>query len=272
MIDSFVAHIFSFLLALAVGLAGYVGSVFFKRFSFDDVAHSVGDLRGHFSKTDCAVIGGQRLRQLTIILSAAGVVSLANIMNIAIVAGLLLKSGSNIGVVSWAFVIALMAVFHSLEVRNLTEKNISTASAGKKIRRILRNVTIFGALWGAAGFLFIENVGSETSLIVIVALVGTAAGGAAAMAILPPAALLFVAAIGGPVLHKLLTGAEGNFHLLAYYAMALIFVLGAVTASVYDAVIKQSVFAAAPDRERVMAEKAKRPPALAKKSIHRTGV
>jgi len=106
------------------------------------------------------------------------------------------------------------------------------------IRRIVRNVTLFGLIWGSAGYLFIDDIADRNSLIVFLALLGTAAGGAAAMATLPQAALAFVAGIGGPVFYKLLTLGEGEFAVVAAFEASMIFVLGAVLAGVYDAVIR----------------------------------
>ncbi|OFX01858.1 MAG: hypothetical protein A3E78_16965 [Alphaproteobacteria bacterium RIFCSPHIGHO2_12_FULL_63_12] len=232
--------LFSLVAVLGAGLSGYAAGAYFKRMSSDDAARAVRELFTSLAPDAGEETRTRQMLQLDILLSAANVISLANVFNVVLVAWLLMREDGDLTVFSWAFVIALMSIFHGAEVLVLSAKPISPERAQRKILRILRNVTIFGAVWGSAGFLFIDDIASRNSLVVLLALIGTAAGGAASMAVLPQASLAFVAAIGGPAFFRLLTMGDGEHAVVAAYQVSLIFVLGAVSHGVYDTVIRRA--------------------------------
>ncbi|MEK7265895.1 MAG: hypothetical protein AAB227_07325 [Pseudomonadota bacterium] len=234
----------------AIGLGGFAFSAYFKRMSPGDAVSAVREFFLSLTQTDSDYLRLCRQRQLSVILSAASVVSLANVFNVIIVAWLLMRSVGDITVYLWAFLIALMSMFHAAEVLDLVAKGVQARNSQRKIRRIVRNVTLFGIVWGSAGFLFIDDIVSLESLIVLIALIGTASGGAAAMGVLPQASVLFVAAIGGPAFYRLLTLGSGEYALIAVYEASLIFVLGAVSSSLYDVIIKEPSLAAVKRKEQ----------------------
>lgn len=232
--------LFSLIAVLGAALSGYAAGAYFKRMSIDDAVRAVRELFTTLAPNAGDETRARQMLQLDILLSAANVISLANVYNVVLVAWLLMRADGDLTVFSWAFVIALMSIFHGAEVLVLSAKPISAERARRKILRILRNVTIFGAVWGSAGFLFIDDIASRNSLVVLLALIGTAAGGSAAMAVLPQASLAFVAAIGGPAFFRLLTIGNGEHAVAAAYELSLMFVLGAVSHGVYDAVIRRA--------------------------------
>jgi fumarate reductase subunit C len=228
--------------ALAIACAGYLSSAAMCQMTAGGLSHAVSDLSLYFKKSEAALdeyARERRARQLVVVMSSSGVVALVNIINAAVVAWALLQNGASINVVWWALSISLMSAFQLESCMRMRGRSIDVDNAPAILTRIIRNVGVFGLFWGAAAVLFVGDTSSVASIIVILALLGTAAGGLALLASLPPAALAFIAALGGPVFYKFLMSGEGAAIYLAVFTCVYIFTLGAITAGVYGAVIKR---------------------------------
>lgn len=226
--------------AFAIGLSGFGFSAFFKRMSVSDAVAAVAGFFRCMSTADGDALRDCRGRQLNVIISVANVVSLVNVFNVIVVAWLLMRTSGDYTVYMWASVIALMSVFHSTEAVDLITRGLASKNPRKRLFCTVRNVTLFGLVWGSAGFLFIDDLTSVKSLIVMIALMGTAAGGAAAMAVVPQASIMFVTTIAAPTFYRLLSSGGEEYMVLAAFEASFVFTLGAISFAVFDVLIKSA--------------------------------
>ncbi|MCA8889102.1 MAG: hypothetical protein KDA46_09745 [Parvularculaceae bacterium] len=227
---------------LAITIGGYLASAAMCQMTSGGLGHAVSDLVAYFQHNDVdedEYMRERRARQLVVVMSSSGIVVVVNVVNAAVVAWALLLNGASINIVWWALVITLMAAFQLDTCMKMRGREVDVNRASKMLARINRNVAIFGIAWGTVAIFFIDDLHTTTSLIVIMALIGTAAGGLALLAVLPPAALIFVTALGGPVLYKFLASGDPAAGYLAVFSCVYTFALGAITAGVYGAVIKR---------------------------------
>ena len=149
------------------------------------------------------------------------------------------RVGASPNVFMWAFTVIFAASLQLEGCMRLRGRAIEETRAPSVVGRIFIIAPCFAGLWGIGAALFMGDLASPMTLILLLALIGTAAGGVAAFAPAPPAALLFSAACGCPVFCRVLEAGSGPFAYLATYVCVFHFAHEAIALGVYSTAVKR---------------------------------
>ena len=227
----------------AICLCGYFAGAFVCRLTPGGLRHALQDMGGYLGDSTDQFDRERRARQVSIVMSASGLVALVNVINVGVAATIYWRIAPNINIAWWAFVIIALSAMQLESCMRLRGKVIPASKASKILRLIVRNATILGAALSVGPVFFVPDAQSPAMMVSLVLLLGLAAGGVAALGALPPAAILFTGVLGGPALY-LIWSAGGAYDYLAVLSAVFVFTLGAITSGVYSATVKRPSLAA----------------------------
>jgi hypothetical protein len=228
--------------ALGALCAGYFSAAAICVMTPGGLSHAWADMLDYFraAKGQDDYRDARRARQLVIVMSSSGLVAIVNVINVLVVASLLLNSSASLNVIWWALFIILLSGFQLEGCIKMRGRAVGVDRAPAILRRLIRNVSILGAAWGAGGMFFVPESDASLTMLLIVALIGIASGGVATLAALPPAAILFAAVMAAPVLARIVNISEPVFLMLAPLTLVFLFTLGAIVSGVYNAIVKRT--------------------------------
>lgn len=142
-----------------------------------------------------AVAAHIRAEQLSLVLSYAPSIMLANACNAIVLAIALWQSPDGPLAATWAAFVVCGALF--LGIRARASRRIAKPQfvSRRSIHRLVRNAFILGSAWGIVPAAFFAGAGNGGQLVITCLCAGMLAGGALAFATLPVAAIAFAAPI-----------------------------------------------------------------------------